>query len=225
MKPITSFPFVSASPANLSATFLRKGTKELNKPKGQKMKKLLWTAALLCAIASQTMSQEKTDKPRVVFSETNVVKATVEDIDAKTRELTLKDQEGNKHKMKVSEDVKNLDKVQKGDQVVAGYYQSAAISVNKPGETPTEPADKEALVIAEKGSKPGGVVVKTQQMTATVEDIDYDKREVKLKGPEGNTVKIKVGDRVKRLEDVKKGDQIVTRYTEALAVSVAKPED
>ena len=79
--------------------------------------------------------------------------------------------------------------------------------------------------MSEKGEKPRGAVVKTTQVTATVEDIDYAKREVKLKGPEGNTVKITVGDKVKRLDEVKKGDQIVARYTEALAVSVAKPED
>jgi hypothetical protein len=38
-------------------------------------------------------------------------------------------------------------------------------------------------------------------------------------------MKMKAGDKVKRLEDVKKGDRIVATYTEALAVSVAKPEE
>jgi hypothetical protein len=190
--------------------------------------KILWTGSalgLLAAMAIQISAQEKQEKLSRVIAETNVVKATVEDIDHKKREVTLKDDEGNKVKMKVSKDVENLDRVQKGDRVVAGYYQSAAISVNKPGETPPAPADEEAVIVSEKGQKPTRAVVKTTQMTATVEDIDYSRREVKLKGPEGNTVKIKVGDRVKRLDEVKKGDQIVARYTEALAVSVAKPED
>jgi hypothetical protein len=192
------------------------------------MKQILWTCstlAVLMAMTVQIPAQEKREKLSRVVAETNVVKATVADIDHKKRELTLKDEEGNKVKMKVSEDVENLDRVKKGDRIVAGYYQSAAIAVNKPGETPAEPVAEEALIVSETGEKPRGAVVKTTQVTATVEDIDYAKREVKLKGPEGNTVKITVGDKVKRLDEVKKGDQIVARYTEALAVSVAKPED
>jgi hypothetical protein len=192
------------------------------------MKTTLWicsAAVLLSLMPIQTRAQEKGDKRMVVVAETNVVKATVEDIDHKKREVTLKDEEGNKHKMKISDAVQNLDQVKKGDQIVAGYYESAAISVNKPGETPAEPAEKEALIVGEKGQKPSAVAVKTTQVTATVEDIDYSKREVKLKDSEGNTKKIKVGDRVKRLDEVKKGDQIVARYTEALAVSVSKPAE
>jgi len=191
------------------------------------MKKILTitaVAALLSAMAHHAPAQEKTGKPALVVAETNVVKATVEDIDLKKREVTLKDEEGNKHKMKVGEEARNLDQVKKGDEVVAKYYQSAAISLHKPGETPAEPQAEEAVLVA-KGAKPGGVVVKTTQVTATVEDVDYAKREVKLKDDEGNTRKIKVGDRVKKLEDVKKGDQIVARYTEALAISVEKPQE
>ena len=80
-------------------------------------------------------------------------------------------------------------------------------------------------MVAEKGQKPGGLAVQTMQKSATVEDIDYSTREVKLKGPDGNIVKVKAGDKVKRLEDVKKGDRIVATYTEALAISVAKPDE
>jgi len=191
------------------------------------MKILQMTLApvLLGLISTPAIAQEKGDRPAVVVAETNVVKATVKDIDHKKREVVLKDDEGNTTKMKVSEAVRNLDQVKKGDQIVAGYYQSAAISVKKPGEESSEPAQADAVIRSGKGETPGVMVVKTRQVTATVEDIDYSKREVKLKGPEGNTTKITVGDRVKRLEDVKKGDQIVARYTEALAVSLAKSEE
>ena len=85
-------------------------------------------------------------------------------------------------------------------------------------------AKANAVIVAEKGQKPGGLAVQTTQKTATVEDIDYSTREVTLKGSDGKTMKITAGDRVKRLEDVKKGDRIVATYTEALAVSV-KPEE
>ena len=198
------------------------------------MKKILLICSafgLLTAIATQIPAQEKdddakkSDESKLVVAETNIVKATVEDIDHAKREVTLKDSKGDKHKMKVSKEVKNLDQVQKGDQIVAGYFQSTAISVAKPGDATAAPAQAEAVIVAEKGQKPGGLAVQTTQKTATVEDIDYATREVTLKGSDGNILKIKAGDRVKRLEDVKKGDRIVATYTEALAVSVAKPEE
>jgi hypothetical protein len=161
--------------------------------------------------------------PGAVVAETNIVKATVEDIDQKERTVVLKDSEGELHTMKVSEEVRNLDQVKKGDEVVAGYYYSTAISVHKPGETPATPVAGQAVIRSEKGQTPGGLVVQTARKIATVEDIDYTTREVKLKTSDGSTIKIKAGDKVKRLEDVKKGDKIMATYTEALAISVSKP--
>src|SRR5688572_26992584 len=196
------------------------------------MKKILLICSAfgLLTITTQIRAQEKddddkkSDEKNLIVAETNVVKATVEDIDHAKREVTLKDSKGDKHKMKVSEEVKNLDQVKKGDEVSIGYYQSVAIGVHKPGDAPP-PAQAQAVIVAEKGQKPGGLAVQTTQKSATVEDIDYSTREVKLKGSDGNIVKVKAGDKVKRLEDVKKGDRIVATYTEALAVSVAKPEE
>ncbi len=198
------------------------------------MKKILLICTafgLFTAVTLQLPAQEKdedtkkSDESKLVVAETNMVKATVEDIDHAKREVTLKDSRGDKHTMKVSKDVRNFDQVKKGDEIVAGYFQSTAISVAKPGDASAVPAQAEAVIVAEKGQKPGGLAVQTTQKTATVEDIDYGTREVTLKGADGNTLKIKAGDRVKRLEDVKKGDRIVATYTEALAISVVKPED
>ena len=204
----------------------------MNKSNTQPMKKILLICSAfgLLTITTQIRAQEKddddkkSDEKNLIVAETNVVKATVEDIDHAKREVTLKDSKGDKHKMKVSEEVKNLDQVKKGDEVAIGYYQSVAIGVHKPGDAPP-PAQAQAVIVAEKGQKPGGLAVQTTQKSATVEDIDYATREVKLKGSDGNIVKVKAGDKVKRLEDVKKGDRIVATYTEALAVSVAKPEE
>ncbi len=56
----------------------------------------------------------------------------------------------------------------------------------------------------------------------TVEAVDPVKRRVTLKGSEGKSRTMKVDPSVKRLDEVKKGDQIVVRYTEAIAFSVRK---
>jgi hypothetical protein len=45
---------------------------------------------------------------------------------------------------------------------------------------------------------------------------------VTLTGPAGNSVTIKVDDSVQNFNRIKTGDQVVVRYTEALALSVDK---
>ena len=61
-------------------------------------------------------------------------------------------------------------------------------------------------------------------MTAVVEAINYKTRTVTLRGPQQKTVTLKVDDSVKRLNEVKKGDEIVVRRTEALAIDVTAGE-
>jgi hypothetical protein len=56
-----------------------------------------------------------------------------------------------------------------------------------------------------------------------VEAVDYPKRTITLKGAQGNVRTYRVGDSVRRLDEVKKGDQVVLRVTDALAILVEKP--
>ena len=50
------------------------------------------------------------------------------------------------------------------------------------------------------------------EIQATVQEIDLEKREVTLMGPHGNLVTVIVDDRVKRLNEVKKGDVVSAKY-------------
>jgi hypothetical protein len=56
-----------------------------------------------------------------------------------------------------------------------------------------------------------------------VEAINYDTRVITIKGPEGNTMTKHVDDSVKRLNEVKKGDEIVIQLTTAFAITVREP--
>ena len=58
---------------------------------------------------------------------------------------------------------------------------------------------------------------------ATVIDIDYDARKVVLKVPDGRYITLTVDKDAPNLGKVKPGDQVVARYTLALAISVRKP--
>jgi len=61
-------------------------------------------------------------------------------------------------------------------------------------------------------------------VTASVEAIDYDKREVTLKGPLGNKVTFTVDQRVKRLNEVKVGDLVQADYYVSIAAEVRPPK-
>ena len=74
-------------------------------------------------------------------------------------------------------------------------------------------------------SSTGTTVVWTTEMRATVESIDHTTRHVVLRGPEGNRVALTARPQVRNLEQVRAGDQVVIRYTEALAASLARPDD
>lgn len=57
-------------------------------------------------------------------------------------------------------------------------------------------------------------------MRARVEEIDYKNRTVTLRGPQQKTATLKVGKEVKRFDQVKKGDEVVVRHIEAMAITV-----
>jgi hypothetical protein len=44
-----------------------------------------------------------------------------------------------------------------------------------------------------------------------------------IKDSSGESKELKISEDVKRFNEIKKGDKIVIKYTEALAITVAKP--
>jgi hypothetical protein len=152
-------------------------------------------------------------------SESKTITATVEDIDPATRTVTLKGEGGKTVSVVAGDEVRNFDQIKKGDQVTLKYYQSVAFGLRKSDEPPSA-EEQRALLRAEPGQKPGGVAMKTVQISATVESIDKATREVTLKGPQGKTKTIKVGDEVKNFDRLKEGDQVVATMTEAIALAV-----
>ena len=61
------------------------------------------------------------------------------------------------------------------------------------------------------------------RITATVEAIDYGKREATLKGPLGNSVTFTVDERVKRLNEIKVGDTVAADYYVSVAAELRPP--
>lgn len=81
------------------------------------------------------------------------------------------------------------------------------------------------LLVAACASEPPKPVMRENlvQKTATVEAIDQASRLVTLRGEEGNTFTIQVGEEVRNLPQVRAGDKVTVSYYEALAAEVKKP--
>lgn len=62
----------------------------------------------------------------------------------------------------------------------------------------------------------------TVKVTATVKAIDYDKRLITLQGPDGKAMTVEAGPEVKRFKEIKAGDVVAVRYTQALAAELKK---
>ncbi len=175
-------------------------------------------AVVFSAFAGQ---EQDSSRPGGVVVDVTEVSGEVIAVDSQKKTVTLKGPEGNVVTLN-AKNARNLDQVQVGDRVNAKFIESLAIFVRK-ADSPPSAEEEEAVALAPKGEMPAGLVAQTVQITADVEAIDYQKRTVTLKGPEGDVKTIKVGDAVKRLEDVKVGDQVVLRITEALALDVTRP--
>jgi hypothetical protein len=189
------------------------------------MKKILTVCltSLLLGAAVPAMAQTNTNAPEaVVTAATATVKATVESINPITRTVTLRGPEGNLIKLKAGREIKNFGQLKKGDEVTVNYHQSTVVALAKPGEPMAEGA-AEVILAPEKGQEPGLTRVRTMQTTETVQDVDPKKRIVTLKDPDGNIHKVKVDESVRNLDQIKKGDEIVIKTTEAVAVSISKP--
>jgi len=76
-------------------------------------------------------------------------------------------------------------------------------------------------VVVGKGPGVAGAA-KTVGITATITAIDPKKREVTLKGPQGNEVVVEAGSRVRNFSQMKVGDQVDVEYVEALTLELRK---
>jgi Cu/Ag efflux protein CusF len=190
--------------------------------------KSAWLIAAIVVLAAgfafpaDAKEKKEGDRPGGVGVEVSSITATVESIDYNSRTVTLKGPHGDLVSLKVGEEAKNFNRVKKGDKVTFDYYNSVAIDIQKSkGEPRAE--ETQSVMRAKQGERPGGTIETTGNLTARVEDIDYHSRTITLKMPQGDTMSLKVGDQVKSFNEIKKGDEVVVQYTQAVAISVHTP--
>jgi hypothetical protein len=184
---------------------------------------LVKTAGLVGAVCLATVRVAQSSVPatapkgEAVIASMDVT-ATVTKVDQKTREVTLKGEDGQEYSFVASEDVKNLAQVQVGDVVNATYAEALVYEVKKGGQA-VDAATTMAGGRAEPGEKPSGAIARQTSVTVSIVAIDPAVPSVTFKGPKGNTRTIKVMH-PEKLQGVSVGDTVEITYTEAVAIEV-----
>jgi len=171
-----------------------------------------------------TLAAEKAgDKTTAVVLSTSAhAKATVVKINKKTRELTLRDEEGKEQVIVAGKEVRNFKQIKKGDIIEVEYHIAAASALKKIENTEVS-GQATQVTHAPEGSKPGATVVQVSMGSAEVLDVDKKNRMLSVKGKRGNIVTIQIPDEMTTFDSLKKGDRIAVEYTDAIAVSVKTP--
>jgi hypothetical protein len=192
---------------------------------GQAILSVMLSAGVSSVALAQSEPQPKTtgEAPSMTTEELTTTTGTVQKVDAAKKRLTVRGPDGNDFTVKAGDTAaRDLDRVKVGDKVDLAYYQSMAVTILKPGESPPKMTAKERAMHARAGQLPGGMMAQQIKMTATVEKVDDAKKMVSLKLPDGTTQKVKVEDPAlqAKFASLKPGDDIDITYTEAVAASL-----
>ncbi|WP_295884572.1 hypothetical protein [uncultured Thiohalocapsa sp.] len=176
-------------------------------------------ATTLCSFA-----QMQPAPPPVGEVQSMELTATVEDIDADERLLTLKGPENRVVIVRVSPDVPNLDQIEPGDQVDVLYYRAALQEAEK-----LDPSVERSGRVIERGSAtgtvagmPAGIAARTVRETVEVLGVDEFKKAVAFRDMNGRyrEVSVDAPHLAHWLDDPAEGDKVRLAYTEAVAVQV-----
>lgn len=152
------------------------------------------------------------------YAKTLTMTATVTDIDAANRVVTLKTPDGQTSKVKCGPQVVNFDQIQVGDQLNMVIAEELVVAMAEEG---TEPGDGGAALIgrAPEGAKPAGLVAGAVQATATVKAIDLENHKATLQFADDSLKTVKIREDVD-LTQRKVGEKVVIRKTEAMAIAM-----
>jgi hypothetical protein len=174
--------------------------------------------ALPAAVRAQEKTVVSSSPGQASIAQKHRIVATVEAIDAAKREITLKGPKGKVVPLSVAPDVRNLEQVKVGDQLVVTYVEALSLTLKKDGKELVSRTSKNDGVRAAEGAKPGGAVAEHVKVIADVTAVNRKTSMVTLKGPR-QEVDLYVGDPA-QLKLIKVGDQIEAEYTQALAIAV-----
>jgi len=160
--------------------------------------------------------------PEGVVIDSMQATATVVGVDQARHTVTLRMPNGKTQTFRAGKDV-DVRMIKKGDKITATLTDMLAVRIEKAGAKPSA-AETNTVVLTPRGPGAGKVVTaNTYRVTAKVQYVDQANRTVTITWPNGQSRPIKVAPGV-NLKAFKPGDDVVIRYTEALAISLQKPK-
>lgn len=187
-------------------------------------KKIISVLAVLIVMGISACATEKPAPQQEVLSqeaELLVVEATVEEIDYKTRKVTLKDAEGELVTITASEEVGKLDHVKKGDILIIEYLESVEISILRSDDIVAGATGEVVIAEPENSEKPAKLYGAEIDVILTVEAIDLENETVTLKDGEGNVETVKPRN-PENLKKGKVGDKVKITVTEIIGYQIKK---
>ena len=140
---------------------------------------IIVAASLVVAFGLPAAAQAAEDKAVMTSSpgqasiaQKRKIVATVEAIDVAKREVTLKGPKGKVVPLSVAPDVRNLEQVKVGDELVVTYVEALSLTLKKDGKEIPARNTKTDAVRSAPGAKPGGAVAEHTKVTADVIAID-----------------------------------------------------
>jgi len=178
----------------------------------------MFSLALFLPLGSQAGDESPaTDKPSISATQMVQVTTIVEAIDLETRQVTLRGPEGNSRTITASEEARNLDQIDVGDQVNVEYVQHMSIEVFANDGMEPGAGTLSAVARSAEDEAPGAMHVETMVTSATVEEINLEDNTFKLKWPGGEIKQYEAQD-PENLRKAAVGDLVVTTFTEAIAI-------
>lgn len=185
----------------------------------------LLTVALVAAFASLVvtagLAATVPTMPGGIAVDVSQVTVKVVDVNHTARSVTLEMPSGKTITHRVGKEVRNFAQVKKGDVIKATLVESLAVFIEKKGGRPAA-TETQTVILAPRTAKPGVIVANTYRITGKIQMVDLRNRMVTITGPNYMSKTVKVGPNVKNLKNLKAGDDVVVRYTEALAIDVVK---
>ena len=187
---------------------------------------LLFVVLFVVPFTQDAWSQQAGDKPlaKEIWSLVKL-QASVEAIDRKKREVTLKGPAGNLVTVTASEQVERFDEIKVGDSVRADYWTFLRAEFREPT---AEEKETPLVILAEAGKAPkevdpAGAVGAVVKAVVKVVVIDKQARLVAIQGPRGRVMIVPVMDDAV-LMNLKVGEVVIMTYAEAMAVSLIKTQ-
>jgi hypothetical protein len=169
---------------------------------------------------NRIVTVEKTDEAGVYSgTRTEITSARVRSVDFDKREVTLHVSDGKVETVKVGPEVKNLEKLDRGDRVQMKFRGGLVLRRLGPGDAGDAPEVSKEAKNTGVGDILGGVEVVRGHFAGTVSAVDPSTRVFTITGKDGKTYAARAGASVPK-DGIQVGDRFAVTFSAALAVSV-----